>query len=63
MQELNEYKRREYLFIMEQSSSKKRQGRVQTNFRNIFRLNGIGVMNKLSAEEYHMYLKEKLSTQ
>ena len=54
-QELIEYKRRGYLFIIEQSTSKKRAGRQMRDLSNHFKLKGISTLNKLSAEEIIEY--------
>ena len=50
-QELIEYKRRGHLFIIQQSTSKKRIGRQMRDLRSHFRLRGISVVNKLDASE------------
>ena len=48
-QELIEYRRRGYLFIIKQStSSRKRPGRQMRDLRNHFRMTGIGAHNKVS---------------
>lgn len=54
-QELIEYKRRGYLFIIEQSTSKKRAGRQMRDLRNHFKLRGISAVNKLNADELQEY--------
>lgn len=54
-QELIEYKRRGHLFIIQQSSSKKRAGRQMRDLRSHFKLRGISVVNKLDSSELEEY--------